>query len=132
LILTAIEDKSHDHIHIEALEKEVPIPIGKLVFETVESLSDTDHNVIFVDQDRFIQPLYVKKWEEGDSFHPFGLNGRKKVSKYFKDEKMSLIDKENSWLLCSGQDIVWIIGRRADERFKVTDKTKQILKIDLK
>ncbi|NND53136.1 MAG: tRNA lysidine(34) synthetase TilS [Flavobacteriaceae bacterium] len=132
LILTAIEDKSHDHIHIEALKKEVPIPIGKLVFETVESLSDTDHNVIFVDRDRFIQPLYVKKWEEGDSFHPFGLNGRKKVSKYFKDEKMSLIDKENSWLLCSGQDIVWIIGRRADERFKVTDKTKQILKIELK
>ena len=56
---------------------------------------------------------------------------KKKVSKFFKDEKMSLSEKENTWLLCSGEDIIWIIGYRADERFKVTEETTKILKIDV-
>ena len=55
----------------------------------------------------------------------------KKLSKYFKDEKLSLIDKERVWLLCSGNDIVWVINRRADNRFQVTESTKQIIKIEL-
>ena len=53
----------------------------------------------------------------------------KKLSKFFKDEKYSALEKENQWLLCSGNEIVWIVGKRADERFKVTDKTNNILKI---
>jgi tRNA(Ile)-lysidine synthase len=57
--------------------------------------------------------------------------GKKKLSKYFKDEKLSLIDKENTWLLCSGNDIVWVVNMRADNRFKVTESTKKILKISL-
>ena len=57
--------------------------------------------------------------------------GKKKLSKYFKDEKLSLINKENVWLLCSGDDIVWVINRSADNRFKVTENTTQILKIQL-
>ncbi|MCB0446146.1 MAG: tRNA(Ile)-lysidine synthetase, partial [Gelidibacter sp.] len=62
---------------------------------------------------------------------PSGMKGKKKLSKYFKDEKLSLIDKENSWLLCSNNTIVWIVGKRADARFMVTEKTKQILKIEI-
>lgn len=74
----------------------------------------------------------MRKWREGDYFYPFGMNGKKKkVSKFFKDEKMSVSEKENTWLLLSGKDIVWIVGRRADERFKVTENTTQILKIEL-
>jgi tRNA(Ile)-lysidine synthase len=59
------------------------------------------------------------------------MNGKKKLSKYFKDEKLSLIDKENVWLLISEENIVWVLNRRADERFKVTNKTTNILKIEL-
>ncbi len=60
------------------------------------------------------------------------MTGKKKLSKYFKDEKYSLLDKENAWLLCSEDNIVWVIGKRADNRFKVTENTKQILKVELK
>jgi len=54
------------------------------------------------------------------------------VSKFFKDEKLSLIEKEKTWLLCSDSEIVWIIGIRQDERFKIKNTTKNILKIQLK
>ncbi len=77
-------------------------------------------------------PLTVRKWDNGDYFYPFGLQGRKKLSKYFKDEKMSLLEKENIWLLCSKNEIVWVIGKRLDDRYKITNKTKKILKITLK
>ena len=56
---------------------------------------------------------------------------KKKVSKYFKDEKLSLTEKENTWILCSENEIIWIIGMRADDRFKVTEDTTQILKIEV-
>jgi tRNA(Ile)-lysidine synthase len=57
------------------------------------------------------------------------MKGKKKLSKYFKDEKMSMLDKENTWCLYSGSDLVWIVGRRMDKRFKVTEKTSRIFKI---
>jgi tRNA(Ile)-lysidine synthase len=57
------------------------------------------------------------------------MNGKKKLSKFFKDEKFSLLDKANIWLLCSDDKIIWIIGKRQDERFKVTDATTKILQI---
>ena len=60
------------------------------------------------------------------------MEGKKKLSKYFKDEKLSLVDKESVWLLCSENKIIWIINKRADNRFKVTESTKQIIKIELK
>ena len=60
------------------------------------------------------------------------MKGKKKVSKYLKDEKLTPIEKENTWVLTSENTIVWVVGRRADERFKVTDQTNQTLKIELK
>jgi tRNA(Ile)-lysidine synthase len=67
---------------------------------------------------------------EGDIFYPFGMKGKKKLSKFFKDEKYSLLDKSNAWLLCSNDQIVWVIGKRQDERFKTTATTKNILQIN--
>jgi tRNA(Ile)-lysidine synthase len=84
---------------------------------------------IHVDYDRLRFPLTVRKWEKGDFFHPQGMTGQKKVSKYFKDEKLSLVDKEKTWLLCSEGAIVWIIGHRMDDRFKVTEATKTVFHI---
>ena len=65
-------------------------------------------------------------------FYPFGMKGKKKLSKFFKDEKLSLVDKENVWLLCNADDtIIWIIGMRMDNRFKISNKTNNILKVTL-
>ena len=68
--------------------------------------------------------MNLRKWKQSDYFYPIGLKGKKKLSKYFKDEKFSLLDKESQWLLCSGEDIVWVIGKRADQRFLADEKTK--------
>jgi tRNA(Ile)-lysidine synthase len=76
-------------------------------------------------------PLILRRWEEGDYFYPFGMSGKKKLSKYFKDEKITVFDKENLWLLCYKNHIVWIVGKRQDDRFKVTEATRKILKISL-
>ena len=76
--------------------------------------------------------MVLRKWNEGDVFHPFGMNGKsKKVSKLFKDENLSLIEKEKIWILCSDNQIVWVVGIRQDERFKIENTTNNILKIEL-
>jgi tRNA(Ile)-lysidine synthase len=108
----------------------VPIALNLQVVDSNNAIAKKGS--IFVDKELIKFPLLVRKWQEGEYFYPAGMNGlKKKVSKYFKDEKMSLSDKESTWLLCSENDIIWIIGKRADERFKVTDATTQILKIEV-
>lgn len=86
---------------------------------------------IYLDKGKIKFPLSVRKWKEGDYFYPIGLQGKKKLSKFFKDEKLSVLDKENIWLLCDQNKIVWIIGERMDDRVKITEKTKEILIIDI-
>lgn len=81
------------------------------------------------DKDLLRFPLIVRKWKKGDYFYPIGMKGKKKLSKYFKDEKFSLFQKENIWLLCSGNDVIWVIGKRTDDRYKITDQTNNIYHI---
>ena len=114
--------------YIEKNQKDVKVPLN-LAFCNVSDISKPNSNCIFVDEDLLKFPLVIRKWNEGDFFYPFGMNGKKKLSKYFKDEKFSLIDKSNQWILCSGNQIVWIIGMRQDERFKVTTNTTRITQI---
>lgn len=97
--------------------------------KVLEELIFDNKNTISIDFDNIEFPLILRKRQKGDFFFPIGLNGKKKVSKFFKDEKLSLIDKENAWLLCSKNDLIWIVGMRLDDRFKVTKTTSKILKI---
>lgn len=126
-----IEEFDKSEYFIKKGIQEVNIPI-KLSFSMVESCTVVNNSIIFVDDDKLSYPLTIKRWSEGDVFYPFGMNGKsKKVSKFFKDEKLSIVDKEKVWILFSKEQIVWIIGMRQDERFKVDSITKNILKIQL-
>ena len=77
-------------------------------------------------------PMKLRKWKRGDHFYPTGMSGSKKLSKYFKDEKYTATEKAAQWLLCSENDIVWIVGKRADRRFVPTETTIDFLNINLK
>jgi tRNA(Ile)-lysidine synthase len=115
---------------IESIECKVNIPL-KLIFSRFSGDKHVNANCIFVDEDKINFPLIIRKWQEGDYFYPAGMNGKKKLSKYFKDEKYSLLDKENQWLLCSEDQIIWVIGKRVDQRFIATETTQQNIKIEL-
>ena len=115
---------------IESIESKVNIPL-KLRFSKAVNIFETHSNCIFVDENKFKFPLTIRKWQEGDYFYPSGMNGKKKLSKYFKDEKYSLLDKENQWLLCSEDQIIWVIGKRADNRFTSKETTQNNIKIVL-
>ncbi len=142
LILNKIIETQKHEITIDTHQEKVKTPNGVILFfDEADALFGTRTDIkdanekfaktIFVDKDLLNFPLSVRGWCEGDYFYPFGMKGKKKLSKYFKDEKLSLPEKERIQILSSGNDIIWVIGRRADDRFKVTNNTEHILKIKI-
>ncbi len=103
---------------------ELKIKISEVDIEGFEVVKSG--NVACLDADKLQYPLVLRRWKNGDWFIPFGMKGRKKLSDFFADKKMNLIDKEQVWLLISGDDIVWVMGHRIDARYAVTDKTKRV------
>jgi len=89
-------------------------------------------NTALIDKDKLTYPLIIRRWRQGDYFYPLGMNCKKKLSYFFTDNKLSVIDKSNIWLLCSGEKIVWIIGYRTDNRFKITERTQKVVQVKLK
>jgi tRNA(Ile)-lysidine synthase len=129
LILTErnlLEDKIYK---IAKTDEFAMLPMGTFSFSEVEEIEGKHEHCIYVDPEKLEYPLVVRKWQTGDYFYPFGMRGKKKISDFFKDNKLSLPEKENSWLLCSGDKIVWVINRRADRRFSITLPGQKIIKI---
>jgi len=133
LILTDLGNsaQSKEALFINELANDIETPIGELSFENVEGFFDVSKSTIFVDKDVLKFPLEFRLWKEGDIFQPIGMTGKKKISKYLKDEKVSLVEKENTWILASDNKVVWLVGKRADDRFKVTKNTKNIIKVTI-
>ena len=131
LILSPLpSQENQQEFEIESLESKVKFPLN-LDFSNVSEIGVASDSTIFVDEDKLVFPLTLRHWNEGDVFQPFGMEGKsKKVSKLFKDEKLSLIDKEKVWLLCSNNQVVWVVGIRQDERFKIDPNSKKLLKIE--
>lgn len=132
LILSEIGELPNESIKINESQSLVLTPFGQLTITKVDAIEEIAKHMVYVDANLLKFPLTLRKWQEGDYFYPSGMTGKKKLSKYFKDEKFSLLQKENVWLLYSGDDIMWILNHRYDNRFIVTKDTKDILKIEIK
>lgn len=96
-------------------------------FDTLQ----TPPNVALLSADALNFPLRVRRWQAGDWFVPLGMHSQKKVSDFLIDAKVSLPDKEQQGVLVSGDSIVWLIGRRIDDRYKVTETTSKVIRITL-
>ena len=116
-----IEEKNTDF-------EKLPIQLSMQKVETGDSFQiDKSPLTATFDYDKVHFPLVLRKWQSGDWFIPFGMKGRKKLSDYFSDRKFSLLKKNSNWLLCSGKDIIWIVGERSDNRFRIDKQTKYAL-----
>lgn len=134
LLLLRTSEKSSNEEEVYTIReenKEITAPI-RLLLKRVQKKTDTDQKSIYVDNELLSYPLKLRRWNSGDFFYPAGMLGKKKISKYFKDEKISIINKNKIWLLCSSKnEIIWIIGKRQDRRFLPTEKTTKLLQISI-
>jgi tRNA(Ile)-lysidine synthase len=127
-----IAEVSEYEVNVVDLQKGIFKPV-RLYFELIEKRPaelKIPTDTAFLDLEKLEFPLKIRKWRRGDVFFPFGMTGSKKLSDFFTDLKFSKIDKENQWLLCSGDKIAWIIGQRIDDRFKIDRNSKRILKLN--
>lgn len=90
-----------------------------------------ENTLAYFDAGKLEFPLIIRKWKHGDKLMPFGMQGFQKVSDYFNNKKISIIEKQKIWLLCSGENIIWIIGYRTDERYKIDHQTQKVCMIKL-
>ena len=132
LILAKNSELENKSLLINKSSKEVVVSAGKIKVSIAKKISKQDLDVIYLDSAKLDFPLRVRNVLSGDYFYPFGMNGKKKVSKYLKDKKTSLFDKDKVLILeTSKNKIIWVVGMRLDDRFSVTDNTKEITKIEL-
>jgi len=135
LILEEIVAKSGKVFNIEENIEKLDFPISLQIEKTIVNEGfkiEKNSSIGQFDLEKITFPLTIRKWQKGDYFMPLGMKNLKKVSDFFIDQKLSLSEKENTWILECGNKIVWIIGLRPDERFKITPQTKHILKIHLR
>lgn len=121
-----------DHILIEEKDKQIKFQNGVLEFEKLSIVNcqlSTANSIAQLDARHIDYPLLLRKWKQGDYFYPLGMQKKKKLSRFFVDQKLSAIAKENAWVLEMNKKIIWIIGYRIDDRFKITALTKEVLKI---
>ena len=126
--------RDREYLWIQKKDSSPLIP--ELIIEEIERTPSfvipRDKHIACLDADKLNHPLTIRKWERGDKFIPLGMNGKKKVSDYLTDKKYSLFQKENQYVVCSGEDIVWLVNERTDHRYRITDSTQRILLIKIK
>lgn len=134
LIISSSSPSQSETIIIDENTKNFQFSIFNCQLSIVESsgfILPTSDFVACFDADEIQFPLISRKWKQGDYFYPLGMKKKKKLSRFFIDKKLSKTEKEKVWVIEMNKKILWVVGHRIDERFKVTDKTRSILKITL-
>ena len=132
IIVQAIKKHSDDNeFVINSLMDTQHLPIQLSFLKTENRDFSTSANEIKIAYTETLFPLTLRKWKQGDKFKPFGMTGFKKLSDFFKDQKFSLFEKENTWILESKEHIVWIVGYRMDDRCRITNETTNLLTLKI-
>lgn len=105
------------------------LPIALKIEKTSTVTFSENKNTICIPNNNALFPLILRQWKQGDYFKPFGMKGNKKLSDFFKDQKLNQFEKENVWLLCNNEHIIWVVGYRLDERYRITESDKAYFKI---
>ena len=124
--------KDREFLLIEAIESgnEILLPFQIIKEEkeyTPDFLIPRDKGIACFDADKLNGDIHYRKWQTGDTFIPFGMKGKKKISDYLTDRKFSISQKERQWVLCCGEHIAWLIGERTDNRFRIDETTKRVV-----
>jgi tRNA(Ile)-lysidine synthase len=134
LIIAPLETVESNFFTIDRNSKTVAFSQGLLEFKTLESAHhqiSADKNLASIEAEALKYPLILRKWKQGDYFYPLGMKKKKKLSRFFIDQKLSKTEKENTWVLEMNKKIVWVVGQRIDDRFKILPSTKNVLQIKL-
>jgi tRNA(Ile)-lysidine synthase len=118
---------------VDAANLPIDLLLKEVVYDKTLSIP-TSSSTAWIDKSKINGELHLRRWKQGDYFIPLGMSNKKKLSDYFIDNKLSLADKERIWLLCDEKSIIWIVGNRLDNRFRITNKTKELIevKVELK
>ena len=132
LIISLRNSDNNSYYLIEEGVKEIEFEqhILKISFQEMPVTINSSNFIAQLDPALIQFPLMVRKWKKGDYFYPLGMNKKKKLSRFFIDVKLSLTQKESTWIIESNKKIIWIVGQRIDNRYKITGKTKQLLEIN--
>jgi len=133
LIISPLNNEVLDHYLIEPGKSSVSFQPGKISIEKSTELKlVADNTIAMLDASLIKFPLLLRRWKQGDYFYPLGMQKKKKLSRFFIDQKLSMNEKENTWVIEMNKKIIWIVGKRIDDRFKITDQTKEIIKLAYK
>jgi tRNA(Ile)-lysidine synthase len=134
IITQKITDQVSNYFIIDAGTKKIKFNNQQLVFETIDTPNfQISHsaNIACLDAKDLEYPLLLRKSKQGDYFYPLGMRKKKKLSRFLIDQKLSKTEKENVWVIESNKKIIWVVGYRIDDRFKIEPNTRQVLKISL-
>jgi tRNA(Ile)-lysidine synthase len=134
LIITPLPSIASSHILVEKEDALVDFEGGRLKFEMTGHPASipADTTIACLDATNLKFPLLLRRYKAGDYFYPLGMRKKKKLARFFIDQKLSAVQKEKIWVLESDKKIIWVIGMRIDDRFKITTQTRKTLLVRLK
>jgi tRNA(Ile)-lysidine synthase len=131
-IISAVQSAESATIIIEEKDTEVLFEEGCVSCRMIDASNvelTTANNIALLDAKGITFPLLLRKWKTGDYFYPLGMKKKKKVARFLIDAKLSKTQKEKVWVLESNKKIIWVVGHRIDDRFKLIPSTKDVLQI---